>query len=91
MRNSGTLRAQMSDSASHQSVRIALAEQIRTLRVRSGMSQEDLAFKCDLHRTYISQIERRQKSPTIDSLERIAAALQTTPSTLLKLAEASMD
>ena len=81
----------MSGSASHKSVRFALAEQIRTIRVQSGMSQEELAFKCDLHRTYISQIERSQKSPTIDTVERIAAALETTPSALLKLAEGTMD
>lgn len=80
----------MADSHSRKSLRSALAEQIRATRLENGKSQEELAFKCDLHRTYVSQIERSQKSPTIDTLERIAAALKTTPSVLLKSAEDSM-
>lgn len=77
----------MSVADSQNSLRSALAAQIRAARLKNGMSQEQLAFSSDLHRTYISQIERGQKSPTIDCLARIASSLRTTPSILLNLAE----
>lgn len=68
-------------------LRIALAKQIRSVRARRGISQEELAFLADLHRTYISLVERSKKSLTVDSLARIAAALDIKPSKLLASAE----
>jgi transcriptional regulator with XRE-family HTH domain len=53
------------------------------------LSQEELAWRSGLHRTYISMVERARRSLTIDSLERIAAALGTSASTLLARAEKS--
>lgn len=47
------------------------------------MSQEELAFKADVDRTYISQVERRKRNVTIVVLARIAKALGTTPDRLL--------
>jgi transcriptional regulator with XRE-family HTH domain len=69
-------------------LRASLAEQIRLLRRTRGLSQEVLGFRCSLHRTYISLVERSQKSLTVDALARIAAALGTKPSELLARAEA---
>ena len=63
-----------------------LAERRRT----AGMSQEAVAFRCKLHPTYISQLERGLKSPTIRVLRLIAEALGSTASALLAEAEAEM-
>lgn len=51
---------------------------LRQLRDDSGMSQEELAFKTDLHRTYISQLERDLKSPSLRTVTAIAAAFGLT-------------
>ncbi len=55
-----------------------------------GMSQEAVAFRCKLHPTYISQLERGLKSPTIRVLRLIAEALDSTASALLAEAEAEV-
>ena len=48
------------------------------MRDDSGMSQEELAFKTELHRTYISQLERDLKSPSLRTVSAIAAAFGLT-------------
>ena len=48
------------------------------------MTQEDLALSADVHRTYVSQLERDLKSPTIDVLFRLCKALKKRPSKLLE-------
>lgn len=72
---------------SSSNLRLALAEQIRLFRSERGLSQEELAFRAGLHRTYISMVERAKKSPTIDSLIRISTALDVRASVLLANAE----
>lgn len=64
-----------------------LGEVIAEERRRADLSQEALAYRCKLHPTYISQLERGKKSPTVRVLGRIAAALGTTGSALLLEAE----
>ena len=51
-----------------------LAANVKRLRKERGWSQEELADRAARHRTFISQIERVTKSPTIDTVERIAVA-----------------
>ena len=51
---------------------------LRKLRDDSGMSQEELAFKTELHRTYISQLERDLKSTSLRTVSAIAAAFGLT-------------
>ncbi|MCP4607161.1 MAG: helix-turn-helix transcriptional regulator [Planctomycetes bacterium] len=48
---------------------------IRKIREDKGLSQEKLAALADLHRTYIGQIERGEKNVSLESLEKIAKAL----------------
>lgn len=48
---------------------------IRRLRKAQGISQEELADRAGVHRTFVSQIERAVKSPTLESLDRIARGL----------------
>lgn len=68
-------------------LRNLLGEVVGETRRRLGLSQEELAFQSGLHRTSISHIERGVKSPTVDTLGKIATALTTTPSQLLAEAE----
>lgn len=53
------------------------------MRNRLGISQEELAFRCGVHRTYIGSIERGEKSPTLNTIEKIAAGLDTDIKTLI--------
>ncbi len=50
-------------------------ENIRKIRKEKGLSQEELAFKANLHRTYIGMIERAEKNITLINIEKIANAL----------------
>ena len=54
----------------------ALANVLKELRERNQLSQEQLSFAADLHRTYISQLERGLKSITVKTLFKITNALQ---------------
>jgi transcriptional regulator with XRE-family HTH domain len=56
-------------------------------RRKAGLSQEALAAKAKLHPTYISQLERGLKSPTVRVLVEIAKACHTTASDVLQEAE----
>ena len=56
-------------------------------RRKAGLTQEALAFECELHPTYISQIERGIKSPTLRTLFKMAEAMDIQPSSLVKLIE----
>lgn len=60
---------------------------LRGLREKQGLSQEQLGFKAELHRTYVSQLERGLKSPSLRTLDRIAKVLSTKASKLVALAE----
>jgi transcriptional regulator with XRE-family HTH domain len=52
-----------------------LGQEIAKLRKGKGFSQEELGFQAGLHRTYVSQIERGIKSPTLTVILRITRAL----------------
>lgn len=52
-----------------------LADEIKTLRVAKGLSQEALALSADVDRSYVSQLERGIANPTLVILQRIAIAL----------------
>jgi transcriptional regulator with XRE-family HTH domain len=53
-------------------------------RRKNGLSQERLAELADLHRTYISDLERGIRNPTITTIFTLCKALNVTPSELLK-------
>lgn len=55
---------------------IEVASAIRTLRLRNGLSQRQLALRMQVPRTYVSKIENEKAMPTLSSLERLAMALQ---------------
>lgn len=55
-------------------------EWVRAERLRQGLSQEKLAEKAGLHRTYIGMVERAEKNVTLRNMEKIANALGVTVS-----------
>ena len=59
-------------------------QNVRRLRVEQGLSQEQLADKAGLHRTYIGMIERAEKNITPLNMEKLSIALSSTISELLK-------
>ncbi len=54
---------------------LQFGEKVRKLRNEKNLSQEQLSFKADLHRTYIGMIERAEKNITLVNIEKIAKAL----------------
>jgi transcriptional regulator with XRE-family HTH domain len=60
-----------------------LATSIRSLRLRNGLSQRQLATRMSVPRTYVSKIENEKATPTLSSLERLARALEVTVPDLL--------
>ena len=63
-------------------VSIKFGENIRKIRLKKGLSQEQLASLADLHRTYIGMIERAEKNITIINIEKIVIALKVDIKTL---------
>jgi CheY-like chemotaxis protein/DNA-binding XRE family transcriptional regulator len=59
---------------------------VRTWRSRLGISQEELAGRAGLHRTYICDVERGARNVTLRSIEKLAQALEISASTLLAYA-----
>lgn len=57
---------------------------VRRLREEKGLSQESLAEKIDIHRTYIGGIERGERNPTLTVIHKISKALGIKPEQLLK-------
>ncbi len=55
---------------------VNFGERVREIRKKKGLSQEELAHKADLHRTYIGMIERAEKNITLLNIEKIANALE---------------
>ncbi len=62
-------------------------KEVVRLRKRLGLSQEELAFRAEVHRTYISQLERGLKSPTLNMLLKLSRALNVSASKLVATVE----
>ena len=69
------------------SLRQAFGQAVRGRRKELGLSQEELGERADLHRTYVSQVERGLKSPSLTSIEHLAKVLRVRPSELVHAAE----
>jgi transcriptional regulator with XRE-family HTH domain len=61
--------------------------ELRRVREEKGISQEELGFRAELHRTYVSQLERGLKSPSLRTLLRIGTALSYPASKLVAAVE----
>lgn len=64
---------------------------IRDVRKSKGLTQEELAEKCDLHTSYLAGVERGERNITIQTLEKIAQGLEISPVDLLKVEQLNID
>ncbi|WP_209714857.1 MULTISPECIES: helix-turn-helix domain-containing protein [Asticcacaulis] len=60
-----------------------LAQNLRRLRQQKGWSQEEFAFRAEIHRTYVSDLERGARNPTVTIVEKLSRALGVTLGDLL--------
>ena len=60
-----------------------LGKNVRRLRLAKGWSQEDYADRVGIHRTYVSDIERGRRNPTITVVEKLAKPLKVSVRELL--------
>ncbi len=65
-------------------VLIKFGKKVRDERLKLGLSQEDLASRAKVHRTYIGMIERAEKNITLINIEKISKALGISSNELIK-------
>lgn len=70
--------------AEGEDIRVRFGRHLRQLRVERGLSQEELAFRSGLHRTYISSAERGQRNVSLEAMLKLASPLGVDLSTLLR-------
>jgi transcriptional regulator with XRE-family HTH domain len=63
---------------------------LRELRILKGLSQEALAFACNLDRSYVGGVERGERNISLINIYKIAEALKISPSELLKEGDAAI-
>ena len=63
---------------------VRLGKRVRELRIAAGLSQEELAFRADMKRSYVTDLERGTRNPSVRALERLAIALGVAASALLE-------
>lgn len=73
----------MGKPISHQHILLNFGQKMQKVRKEKGITQEALAAKLSMHRTYIGLIERGERNPTIRTLYKIAKALEVSASDLL--------
>lgn len=64
--------------------RRSFGRRVRTLRLATGLSQEQLAEDAGLHRTYVSSLERGQRNVGLDNILKLASALGVPPASLFE-------
>lgn len=65
-------------------VRSAFGNRLRVIRLAYGISQEELAYKAELDRTYVSSVERGRRNIGLENICRLAHALEQEPLSLLQ-------
>lgn len=68
-------------------IKFIVGQRIRNYRVQKHLSQEQLSELADCHPTYIGQLERGEKNATLESIQKIASALNITQSQLFEKIE----
>ena len=80
MQKRPTRRGRKTDPAAQKK----LGQNIRSLREKASLTQEDLAGACDLHPTEIGRLERGERDLRLSTIVRVAAGLQTSSEKLLR-------
>lgn len=65
----------MAEESLYRTFALVVGERIAAIRAAGGVSQEDLSFRTEMHRTTIGQLERGERMPRLDPATKIAAAL----------------
>lgn len=65
-------------------IAVAFGNIIKKARKETGISQQQLADRCKLNRTYISLLERGERQPTVTSIIKIARILKVKPSEMFQ-------
>ncbi len=68
-------------------LRQAFATNLRRLRHAKGISQEDLAYRAGVNRTYMSKLEKGASYPGLEIIAKIATVLEVEPAELLRVAD----
>ncbi len=68
----------------------AFGKVLREIRQKHSLSQEDLGLESGYHRTYISLLERGEKSPSLNTIFHLAKTLGVLPSEFLRRTEAQV-
>ncbi len=68
-------------------VRVRFGERLREIRTAQGISQERLAASAELHRTFVSLIERGERNVTLQTIEKLALALDVEMADLMPARE----
>ena len=66
-------------------IKIKVGKRIKELRNKLGISQEELAFRSEIHRTYIASLEVGKRNVSIETLEKVVNALEVSLSEFFKL------
>jgi transcriptional regulator with XRE-family HTH domain len=72
------------------SIEVVFGRHLRKIREEKGFSQEELAFRSNLDRTYISLLERGKRRPTINTIFALAMPLDVIPSDMVKMIESDL-
>lgn len=70
---------------------LAFGKVLRYLRREAGLTQEELSFKAQVERNYVSLIERGVNQPTIRIIFKLATALNTKPSKIFAMVECEIE
>jgi len=68
-------------------IALLFGQRLRELRKEQGLSQEQLAFRAGLHRTYVGGIERGERNVTLKNIQRLAHALGVDISVLFEFGD----
>ncbi|WP_020619032.1 helix-turn-helix domain-containing protein [Paenibacillus daejeonensis] len=69
------------------SLKQVIGKTVKALRIKKGLSQEDLAHECNVDRSYISMIEVGRNEPSVTKIFDLCQGLQIKPSDFMKLVE----